>query len=161
MKKKTRKILLPVILFLILMAMMPVQAQAANRTATTVRMKTYYKSGKKFMTVRGLDSRSRLVWKYTTKSYPATELKQITCLVRADKVYVFESSKVIAFRKKDGRRLWSTSKISPAGHIFGFDRYDNLYVTENMPSMFTKYRLKERLFGKQTHSEPEITGHTK
>ena len=66
MKKKTRKILLPVILFLILMAMMPVQAQAANRTATTVRMKTYYKSGKKFMTVRGLDSRSRLVWKYTT-----------------------------------------------------------------------------------------------
>ena len=91
MKKKTRKILLPVILFLILMAMMPVQAQAANRTATTVRMKTYYKSGKKFMTVRGLDSRSRLVWKYTTKSYPATELKQITCLVRADKVYVFES----------------------------------------------------------------------
>ena len=51
-KKKTRKILLPVILFLILMAMMPVQAQAANRTATTVRMKTYYKSGKKFMTVR-------------------------------------------------------------------------------------------------------------
>lgn len=53
MKKKTRKILLPVILFLILMAMMPVQAQAANRTATTVRMKTYYKSGKKFMTVRG------------------------------------------------------------------------------------------------------------
>ena len=41
MKKKTRKILLPVILFLILMAMMPVQAQAANRTATTVRMKTY------------------------------------------------------------------------------------------------------------------------
>ena len=55
MKKKTRKILLPVILFLILMAMMPVQAQAANRTATTVRMKTYYKSGKKFMTVRGLD----------------------------------------------------------------------------------------------------------
>ena len=70
-----------------------VQAQAANRTATTVRMKTYYKSGKKFMTVRGLDSRSRLVWKYTTKSYPATELKQITCLVRADKVYVLRVPK--------------------------------------------------------------------
>ncbi len=96
------------------------------------------------MTVRGLDSRSRLVWKYTTKSYPATELKQITCLVRADKVYVFESSKVIAFRKKDGRRLWSTSKISPAGHIFGFDRYDNLYVT----GYYDKYVYKISTKGK-------------
>lgn len=60
MKKKTRKILLPVILFLILMAMMPVQAQAANRTATTVRMKTYYKSGKKFMTVPGAGQQEQI-----------------------------------------------------------------------------------------------------
>ena len=60
MKKKTRKILLPVILFLILMAMMPVQAQAANRTATTVRMKTYYKSGKKFMTDTGAGQQEQI-----------------------------------------------------------------------------------------------------
>lgn len=120
MKKKTRKILLPVILFLILMAMMPVQAQAANRTATTVRMKTYYKSGKKFMTVRGLDSRSRLVWKYTTKSYPATELKQITCLVRADKVYVFESSKVIAFQEKRRQTFMEHIQNQPGRAYFRF-----------------------------------------
>lgn len=105
---------------LILMAMMPVQAQAANRTATTVRMKTYYKSGKKFMTVRGLDSRSRLVWKYTTKSYPATELKQITCLVRADKVYVFDEFQSNCISEKRRQTFMEHIQNQPAGHIFRF-----------------------------------------
>lgn len=78
MKKKSRKSLLTVLLFVLLSVVMTLPVQASKRTASTVSSKTTYKNSKEFMTVRGLDSKKRAVWKYVTKkisSYRAQQYK--------------------------------------------------------------------------------------
>lgn len=122
--------------------------QAAKRTATTVTSKTAYKNSREFMTVQGLDSKKRAVWKYVTKKYPATELRSTKCVVRKDKVYIFESSKVVVLRKKDGKKLWTASRISPAGHVYRFDKNNNLYVTGYYDNYIYKVSAKGKVLWK-------------
>ena len=143
-KKSTGKRPIFILLMLLLIIAMAIPAQAAKRTATTVTSKTSYKNFKEYMTVQGRDSKKKTVWKYVTKKYPATELRYTKCVVRKDVVYIFEKSKVTALRKKDGKRLWSRSKISVAGHILGFDKSNNLYVT----GYYDKYIYKVSSKGK-------------
>ena len=52
------------------------------------------------MTVRGLDAKKTVVWKYVTKKYTATELPRTKCIVRKDKVYVLKAQKSSYFEKK-------------------------------------------------------------
>ena len=151
--KKKKKTLLLMMLFLALAALMTIPVQAAKRTATTVTAKTSYKNQKEFMTVQGLDKNKKVVWKYITKKFPATELRRTKYVVRKDKVYVFQSSKVIAFRKKDGKRLWTASKISPAGHICGFDKNNNLYVTGYYDDYIYKVSAKGKILWKANISK--------
>ena len=143
-KKSTGKRPIFILLMLLMIIAMAIPAQAAKRTATTVTSKTSYKNFKEYMTVQGRDSKKKTVWKYVTKKYPATELRYTKCVVRKDMVYIFEKSKVTALRKKDGKRLWSRSKISVAGHILGFDKSNNLYVT----GYYDKYIYKVSSKGK-------------
>ena len=146
--KRKKKTLLLTMLFLALAVLMTVPVQAAKRTATKVTAKTSYKNDREFMTVQGLDKNKKVVWKYKTKKYPATELRQTKRVVRKNKVYVFENSKVIVFRKKDGKRLWTASKISPAGHICGFDKNNNLYVTGYYDDWIYKVSAKGKILWK-------------
>ena len=143
-KKSTGNRPIFILLMLLLIIAMAIPAQAAKRTATTVTSKTSYKNFKEYMTVQGRDSKKKTVWRYVTKKYPATELRFTKCVVRKDMVYIFEKSKVTALRKKDGKRLWSRSKISVAGHILGFDKSNNLYVT----GYYDKYIYKVSSKGK-------------
>lgn len=82
------------------------------------------------MTIKGLDSKKKVVWKYVTNKHAATELDSTYCIRRKNKnkVYVFDGRKVVLLRKTDGKKLWTT-KASPAGHIYKFDSKENLYVT--------------------------------
>lgn len=151
--KKKKKILLLTMLFLALAVLMTIPVQAAKRTATKVTAKTSYKNHKEFMTVQGLDKNKKVVWKYRTKKFPATELRHTKCVVRKDKVYVFQNSKVTVFRKKDGKRLWTASKISPAGHICGFDKNNNLYVTGYYDDYIYKVSAKGKILWKTNISK--------
>ena len=148
MKKKSRKSLLTVLLFVMLSVIMTLPVQAAKRSASTVTAKTAYKNSREFMTVQGLESNKKVVWKYVTKKYPATELRRTKCVVRKDKVYIFESSKVVALRKKDGKKLWTANKISPAGHVYGFDKNNNLYVTGYYDNYIYKVSAKGKVLWK-------------
>lgn len=148
MKKKSRKSLLTVLLFVLLSVVMTLPVQASKRTASTVSSKTTYKNSKEFMTVRGLDSKKRAVWKYVTKKYPATELSSTKCVVRKDKIYIFENSKIVALRKKDGKKLWTANKISPAGHVYRFDKNNNLYVTGYYDNFIYKVSAKGKVLWK-------------
>ena len=116
MKKKIQQILLTSLLFVFSILIISIPTQAAKPAATTVKSKTSYSNSKESMTVRGLDAKKTVVWKYVTKKYTATELPRTKCIVRKDKVYVFESSKIVVLRKKDGKQLWTAKKVSPAGH---------------------------------------------
>lgn len=165
MKTKNKGILLTIFLFLFSLLIIFIPAQAAQQTAVTIKSKTYYADNKEFMRVKGLDSNKKVVWKYVTKKYPATELSCTKCISRKDKVYVFENSKVIVFRKKDGKRLWTSAKLSSAGHVYKFDKNNNLYVTgyydQNIYKIFTKYLQKVKYYGREIYPKQRITGHTK
>lgn len=129
--KKIKKIF--VMMMLIVMAAttltLPTQA-AGKRKVVKVVYKREYKNNKEFMTVKGLDSKKKVVWKYTTKKHIATELDSTYCVRRKNKnkVYIFDGRKIILKRKSDGKTLW-TAKASPAGHVYKFDKKENLYVT--------------------------------
>ena len=110
MKKKIQQILLTSLLFVFSILIISIPTQAAKPAATTVKSKTSYSNSKESMTVRGLDAKKTVVWKYVTKKYTATELSRTKCIVRKDRVYVFESSKIVVLRKKDGKQLWTAKK---------------------------------------------------
>ena len=153
MKTKNKGILITLFLFLFSLLSIFIPAQAAQQTAVTVKSKTFYTDSKEFMTVKGLDSNKKVVWKYVTKKYPATELNCTKCISRKDKVYVFENSKVIVFRKKDGKRLWTSEKLSPAGHVYRFDKNNNLYVTGYYDQYIYKVSAKGKILWKRNTSK--------
>ena len=74
MKKKIQQILLTSLLFVFSILIISIPTQAANPADTTVKSKTSYSNSKESMTVRGLDAKKTVVWKYVTKKYTATEL---------------------------------------------------------------------------------------
>lgn len=155
MKTKNKGILLTIFLFLFSLLIIFIPAQAAQQTAVTIKSKTYYADNKEFMRVKGLDSNKKVVWKYVTKKYPATELSCTKCISRKDKVYVFENSKVIVFRKKDGKRLWTSEKLSSAGHVYKFDKNNNLYVTGYYDQNIYKVSAKGKILWKRNISKTE------
>ena len=148
MKKKIQQILLTSLLFVFSILIISIPAQAAKPAATTVKSKTSYANSKESMTVKGLDAKKKVVWKYVTKKYTATELPRTKCIVRKDKVYVFESSKIVVLRKKDGKQLWTAKKVSPAGHLYKFDKNDNLYVTGYYDNYVYKVSTKGKILWK-------------
>ena len=153
MKKKIRQILLTLLLFVFSILIISIPTQAAKPAATTVKSKTSYANSKESMTVRGLDAKKKVVWKYVTKKYTATELPRTKCIVRKDKVYVFESSKIVVLRKKDGKQLWTAKKVSAAGHLCKFDKNDNLYVTGYYDNYVYKVSTKGKILWKTNASK--------
>ena len=129
--KKIKKVF--VMMMLIVMAAitltLPTQA-AGKRKAVKVVYKREVKNNKEFMTVKGLDSKKKVVWKYTTKKHTKADLEATYCVRRKNKnkVYIFDGRKIILKRKSDGKTLW-TAKASPGGHVYKFDKKENLYVT--------------------------------
>ena len=67
MKKKIQQILLTSLLFVFSILIISIPTQAAKPAATTVKSKTSYSNSKESMTVRGLDAKKTVVWKYVTK----------------------------------------------------------------------------------------------
>lgn len=129
--KKIKKIFAMMLLIVMAVTTVPVPAQAAGKQkAVKVIYKREYKNDKEFMTVKGLNSKKKVVWKYTTKKHTATELDQTGCVRRnsKNKVYIFDGRKIVLKRKTDGKTLW-TATASPAGHIYKFDKKENLYIT--------------------------------
>ena len=129
MKKKRSKIMMGMLFLLLTLALGVVPVQAAKRKAVKVQSKITRSSGRMSMTVRGLDSKGKQVWRHKTGKYPATELDTVECVVRKQKVYIFAGSKLTVLRKTDGKKLWTLNNISPAGYVLTFDKSDNLYVT--------------------------------
>lgn len=153
MKKKIRQILLTLLLFVFSILIISIPTQAAKPAATTVKSKTSYSNSKEFMTVRGLGAKKKVVWKYVTKKYTATELPRTKCIVHKDKVYVFESSKIVVLRKKDGKQLWTSKKVSPAGHLCKFDKNNNLYITGYYDNYVYKVSTKGKILWKANTSK--------
>ena len=153
MKKKIQPILLMSLLFLFSILIISVPAQAAGPEATTVKFKTSYTNSKERMIVRGLDANKQAVWKYVTKKYTATELPKTKYIVRKDKVYIFDNSKIVVLRKKDGKQLWTAKKVSPAGHLCKFDKNGNLYVTGYYDQTVYKVSKKGKILWKTNISK--------
>ena len=153
MKKKIQPILLMSLLFLFSILIISVPAQAAGPEATTVKFKTSYTNSKERMIVRGLDANKQAVWKYVTKKYTATELPKTKCIIRKDTVYIFDNSKIVVLRKKDGKKLWTVKKVSPAGHLCKFDKNDNLYVTGYYDNYVYKISTKGKILWKTNASK--------
>ena len=129
MKKKRSRMMMGMLFLLLTLTLGVVPVQAAKRKAVKLQSKITRSNGRVSMTVRGLDSKGKQVWRHKTRKYPATELEMVKCVVRKQKVYIFAGSKLTVLRKTDGKKLWTVNNISLAGYVLTFDKSDNLYVT--------------------------------
>lgn len=148
MKKKRSKLMMGMFFLLLTLALGVVPVQAAKRKAVKVQSKITRSSSKMSMTVRGLDSKGKQVWRHKTGKYPATELDMVRCVVRKQKVYIFAGSKLTVLRKTDGKKLWTVNNISPAGYMLTFDKSDNLYVTGYYEDIIFKISRNGRILWK-------------
>lgn len=148
MKKKRSKLMMGMLFLLLTLALGVVPAQAAKRKAVKVQSKITRSNGRVSMTVRGLDSKGKQVWRHKTRKLPATELEMVKCVVRKQKVYIFADSKLTVLRKTDGKKLWILNNISPAGYVLTFDKSDNLYVTGYYEDIIFKISRNGRILWK-------------
>ena len=100
MKKKIQQILLTSLLFVFSILIISIPTQAAKPAATTVKSKTSYSNSKESMTVRGLDAKKTVVWKYVTKKYTATELPRTNVLSARIRFMFLKAQKSSYFEKK-------------------------------------------------------------
>ena len=107
--------------------LMPVTADAAAK-AVKVKVTTKRVQNEQ-MTVRGLTKSNKVVWKYTTKKYPAVELSRTKCKVHGSRVYIFEGTSLRVVKKSTGRKISVTEIQVNGGHVVGFDSSKNVYVT--------------------------------
>ena len=148
MKKKRSKIMMGMLFLLLTLTLGVVPVQAAKRKAVKLQSKITRSNGRVSMTVRGLDSKGKQVWRHKTRKYPATELEMVKCVVRKQKVYIFAGSKLTVLRKTDGKKLWTLNNISPAGYVLTFDKSDNLYVTGYYENIIFKISRNGRILWK-------------
>lgn len=129
MKKKSyRKLIL---LFLCMLAgayLFSVPAHAAGGKATKVKATRIHGQSTEYMMIRGINAKKKTVWKYKTKTCPATQLTQTKCVVRKNRVYIFEGSTLRVVKKSNGKKLWIRKNITLAGHMLTFDSKNNLYI---------------------------------
>jgi outer membrane protein assembly factor BamB len=107
-----------------------INVKAATK-ATKIKYKTIYEyegMATEKLTVKGFDSKGKVVWKYTTKKFMQAQLEQVACVVKKSRVYVFAGNKVICFKKSTGKKLWVCKNVSPAGYKYTFDSSNNLYL---------------------------------
>ena len=148
--KKKRSRMMGMLFLLLTLALGVVPVQAAKRKAVKVQSKITRVSNRMYttMTVRGLDSKGKQVWRYKTGKNPITELDMVKCVVRKQKVYIFSGSKLTVLRKTDGKKLWTLNNISPAGYVLTFDKSDNLYVTGYYEDIIFKISRNGRILWK-------------
>lgn len=73
--KKIKKVFIMMMLIVMAAITLTLPTQAAGkRKAVRVVYNRKYKNNKEFMTVKGLDSKKKVVWKYTTKKHTASGL---------------------------------------------------------------------------------------
>ena len=122
--------------------------------ATTVKFKTSYTNSKERMIVRGLDANKQAVWKYVTKKYTATELPKTKCIVRKDKVYIFDNSKIVVLQEKKTAKNYGRQKKSVRQDIFAnLTKMANLYVTGYYDQTVYKVSKKGKILWKTNISK--------
>lgn len=129
--------------------LMPVTASASSKAKKVKFWKTEGSSEQ--LVVKGLNRHNKVVWRYVSDKYPATELAMTKCIVRGKKVYIFDGSALRILSKATGRRMHVVSEITPAGHAAGFDAHGNIYVTGYYDTVLYKISPKGRILWKSDY----------
>jgi hypothetical protein len=154
MIRKLRPALIVCLAIMLAMAMsMPLTAAASSKVAKVKFSRT--KGDTEQMVVKGVTKSNRVVWKYTSKKYAATELLRTQCKVRGKKVYIFDGSTLRILSKATGKRLHTVKNLTMAGHAIGFDTRSNIYVTGYYDTVLYKVSPKGKVLWKADY---ESTG---
>jgi len=136
----------------VMLAMVMLMPMTASASAGVTKVKaTRTKGATEQMVVKGLTSSNKVVWKYTSEKYSATELTRTFCKVRGKKVYVFDGTTLRIISKATGKRLHTVKNLTMAGHAVGFDKKGNIYVTGYYDTVLYKVSAKGRLVWKSDY----------
>jgi hypothetical protein len=130
---------------------MPLTAAASSKVVKVKVTRT--KGSVEQMVVKGLTRSNKVVWKYTSKKYAATELLRTKCIVRGTRVYIFDSTTLRILSKASGKRLYTTKHLTMASHAVGFDKHSNIYVTGYYDTVLYKVSPKGKLLWKTNYDK--------
>ena len=150
MKKK--KLVLAALLFMICMLFGTVPV-SAKTTVTKVTCTRVNKNNRQYFVMYGKTNTGRQVWKYTSKTYTATELNALSYQVHGNRIYIIEGRNLILLNKQTGKKTLTRNalfKNNKSGMVMYIDSAGNLYTTGYYERVIYKISSKGKLLWSKT-----------
>lgn len=121
MVKKSKSILCMIFAMLIVLSGVAFSQQtiSAKQTVTEVKHNTYHdksNQNKKYMIVKALDKKKKVVWKYKTPSRIYAQAESFGFVQKKNRVYVFDESRLLILNRNTGKRIYTVKNLSTSGH---------------------------------------------
>lgn len=150
MKRKYIKLFLITLLMVFCIA---TPCYAAGKV-TKVTSKTFYPGNyKQYTIIYGKNNSGKIIWRYKSNKYTATELDAVSYTVQKDNVYILENNKFIRLNKQTGKcivrknvktSIWgATMKIDSKGSLYAQGYYgDTVYKFNKSGKILWKRKIK-------------------
>ena len=113
---------------------------------------------KQYSVITAKTSSGKVVWKYKTKKYAATELDATTMRVKGNRVYAFENGKMLVFNKKTGKKLVNKKHVLKGYQVdFIVDSSGNCYAQPYYMDLVYKVSAKGKILWKRNMSKTKLS----
>ena len=103
------------------------QTTYAKEKVTKVTYTTKMKNDKECMIVKGLSSKKKTIWSYKTPYRVLAQCSTFKCIVKKNRVYVFDYLRLLILNKSNGKRLYTVKNTPERGHFATVTNKYNCY----------------------------------
>lgn len=103
------------------------QTTYAKEKVTKVTYTTKTKNYKECMIVKGLSSKKKVLWSYKTPYRILAQCSTFKCIVKKNRVYVFDYLRLLILNKNNGKRLYTVKNTPECGHFATVTNKYNCY----------------------------------
>ncbi|MDD6644829.1 MAG: hypothetical protein PUE67_02100 [Oscillospiraceae bacterium] len=83
---------------------------------------------KGYMIVKGLSAKKHTVWTFKTKKHFFADTSPLKCVVKNNRVYVFDNTKLYILSKNTGKKMHTVKKVPGHGHMVSITNSYTCYV---------------------------------
>ena len=125
------------------------QTTYAKEKVAKVTYTTKMKNDKECMIVKGLSSKKKTIWSYKTPYRTCAQCTTFKCIVKKNRVYVFDYLRLLILNKNNGKRLYTVKNTPERGHYATvtnkYNCYEIGYIGKNS-GRYIRFLLKGKSF---------------
>lgn len=116
------------------------QTTYAKEVVTKVTYTTKTNNGKGCMIVKGLSSKKKTIWSYKTPYRALAQSSTFKCILKKNRVYVFDYLRLLILNKNNGKRLYTVKNTPERGHFATvtnkYNCYEIGYIGKNSGTLY-------------------------